>query len=81
MICKLFAIYNAKRENYSADQLVGSATSVKNNLSSIMANTTTDESPQLMGEAGQLVTLSVVLFISFLGMSLLIFLLYSRKDI
>lgn len=36
MICKLFAIYKAKRENYSADQLVGSATSVKNNLSSIM---------------------------------------------
>ena len=48
---------------------------------SIMGNATTGESTQLMGEAGQLVTLSVVLFICFLGMSLLVFLLYSRKDI
>ena len=39
------------------------------------------ESSKGMGEAGQIVTLSVVLFICFLGMSFLLFQLYSRKDV
>ena len=44
------------------------------------ANSST-ESSKGIGEAGQIATLSVVLFICFLGISFLLFQLYSRKDV